>query len=241
MGNVYVADSANCTLRKVTSLGRVTTLAGAPSVCVSIDGPQSVARFNYLAGVAVNRMGIVYVTSWNDCTVRRVSADGSVLTVAGISKACASVDGNSRNARFNHPSGIALGPDGNFYIADETGCTIRKMTPAGVVSTIAGKPDHCGSADGVRSSAQFNVPSWTAVDSLGNVYVSDYLNFTIRRVTPAGVVTTLAGRTGVSGSTDGVGSSALFNHPDGIAVDGDGTVYVADRNNNIVRSLSLLR
>jgi sugar lactone lactonase YvrE len=239
-GNIYVADSGNCTLRKVTPPGTVTTVAGAPSVCVSKDGPRSAARFNHLAGVAVDQTGIVYVTSWNDCTVRAVRANGSVVTVAGASAVCATVDGGPRKARFNHPSGIALGPDGNFYIADETGCTIRKMTPEGFVSTIAGKPDQCGSADGTKASARFNVPSWTAVDYLGNVNVSDYLNLTIRKVTSAGVVTTLAGQTGVSGSTDGIGSSALFNHPDGIAVDVNGTVYVADRNNNIVRTMAFL-
>lgn len=239
-GNVYVADSGNCTLRKVTPLGAVTTLAGAPSVCVSIDGPPSVARFNYLAGVAVDKAGVVYVTSWDDCTVRTVSASGDVATIAGVSALCSTADGSRTRARFNHPSGIALGPNGNFYIADEIGCTIRDMTPAGVVSTIAGKPDRCGSADGKKTSAQFNVPSWTAVDSSGNVYVTDYLNFTIRKVTPAGQVSTLAGQTGVSGDADGTGSSAFFNHPDGIAADSRGTVYVADRNNNLIRTLTLL-
>lgn len=200
-GNIYVADSGNCTLRKVTPATVVTTVAGSPSVCISLDGPNSVARFNGLAGVAVDTTGNIYVTSWQDCTVRKVTQAGQVTTVAGVSGSCYEVDGTGSSARFSNPSGIAAAADGNFFVADETGCTIRKLTPSGVVTTLAGKAGTCGAADGTGASALFNVPSWTALDSAGNVYVSDYLNFTVRQVTPAGVVTTLAGVAGTAGST----------------------------------------
>jgi len=235
-GNVYVADSGNCTLRKVTPGGVVTTIAGSPSVCVSVDGAKSVSRFNHLSGVAVDRADNVYVTSWSDCTVREVTQAGEIKTVAGVSGSCGETNGKGSAARFDNPSGIAVDGDGNFYVADETGCTIRKMTPSGVVSTLAGKAGSCGAADGKGDSALFNVPSWTAVDRDGNVYVSDYMNFTVRQVTPDGVVTTLAGLAGTEGSANGTGKAALFNHPDGVAVDSErNVVYVADRNNNTVR------
>lgn len=236
-GNIYVADSGNCTLRKVTPDGVVTTLAGSPSVCVSIDGTKDVARFNFLAGVAADLAGNIYVTSWNDCTVRRVNQAGTVTTIAGVSGLCSSVDGSGTDARFGNPSGIAMDSTGNFFIADETGCTIRKMTPTGAVTTLAGNAGNCASADGTGGDARFNVPSWTAVDPSGNVYVSDYLNFTVRAVSPAGVVTTLAGLAGTIGSADGRGIGAQFNHPDGIAADTAGNIYVADRNNNTVRKI----
>jgi sugar lactone lactonase YvrE len=238
-GNIYVADSGNCTLRKVTQTGVVTTVAGVPSKCASVDGPKSVARLNPEAGVAVDQAGDVYVTSWNDCTVRKVTQAGDVTTVAGVSGSCSSVDGTGRAARFDNPSGIAMNAEGDFFIADETGCTIRKMTASGVVTTLAGQAGVCGSADGMGAMARFNVPSWTAVDSAGNIYVTDYLNYTVRQVTAAGVVTTLAGLAGTAGSANGTGVAARFNHPDGIAVDSKRNIYVVDRNNNMVRKITI--
>ncbi len=156
-GNVYVADSGNCTLRKITPAGVVTTVAGSPSVCVAVDGLRSVARFNGLAGVAAGPADDIYVTSWQDCTVRRVTQDGEVTTIAGLSAVCASVDGVGSKARFGNPSGISRDSGGNFYVADETGCTIRKMNLHGEVTTLAGDPGVCGAADGVRGGARFNI------------------------------------------------------------------------------------
>jgi sugar lactone lactonase YvrE len=238
-GVVYVADSGSCLIRRIAIDGTVTTVAGAPYECVAVDGPKGVGRLNPPAGIAVDKFDTVWFTSWGDCTVRKVTADGEVSTVAGIPYVCATKDGARDSARFNNPSGIAIGGEGNFYIADETGCTVRKMTPSGVVSTLAGEPDHCGSSDGFRSEAHFSVPSWTAVDQQNNVYVSDYLNATIRMVAPDGRVTTIAGLSGSVGSADGTGANARFNHPDGIAVDRNGVIYVADRNNQIVRRIVL--
>jgi hypothetical protein len=237
-GNVYVADSGNCTLRKVTPGGVVTTLAGLAGSCTDVDGTGSGAHFVNLAGVAVDTAGNVYTTSYSGCTIRKVTPVGVVTTIAGVSQSCAETDGTGTDARFNNPSGITIDIAGNFFIADETGCTIRKMTPLGVVTTLAGSPNNCGSADGTGNTSQFNVPSWTGVDSADNVYVTDYLNYTIRKVTQAGVVTTLAGLSGVSGSTDGSGTDARINHPDGIAVDRiNNIIYVADRNNYTVRKI----
>jgi hypothetical protein len=130
---------------------------------------------------------------------------------------------------------VAVDGAGNVYVADVQNHTIRKITPAGVVTTLAGRAGQRGSADGTGSAARFFYPSGVAVDGAGNVYVADLYNHTIRKITPAGVVTTLAGSAGQRSSEDGTGSAARFHYPSGVAVDGAGNVYVADERNNKIR------
>jgi hypothetical protein len=143
-----------------------------------------------------------------------------------------SADGTGAAARFHFPAGVAVDSAGNAYVADPFNETLRKITPAGVVTTLAGTPGMSGSADGTGPAARFSGPAGVAVDSTGNVYVADQLNGTLRKVTAAGVVTTLAGTAGTTGSADGAGPAARFNVPSGVAVDGAGNVYVADRRND---------
>jgi sugar lactone lactonase YvrE len=135
-------------------------------------------------------------------------------------------DGPAAEARFNNPHGLALDASGNLYVADNANHTIRKISPQGIVSTFAGSPDQPGSTDGTGSAARFQLPKGVAVDPNGNVYVADSGNHTVRKITPAGVVTTLAGLAGQSGSTDGTGSAARFFNPIGIFADASGNVYV---------------
>ena len=151
-----------------------------------------------------------------------------VTTLAGLAGSSGSANGTGSAARFYYPFGVAVDSAGNVYVADTGNNTIRKVTPAGVVTTLAGLAGSSGSADGTGSAARFNYPSGVAVDSAGNVYVADTGNNTIRKVTPAGVVTTLAGLAGSPGSADGTGSAARFYYPHGVAVDSAGNVYVAD-------------
>ncbi|MCX7806912.1 MAG: hypothetical protein N3A38_17260 [Planctomycetota bacterium] len=139
-------------------------------------------------------------------------------------------DGTGSAARFSYPCGVAVDSAGNVYVADIYNHTIRKITPAGVVTTFAGWAGFNGSTDGTRSVALFFWPLDVAVDSSGNVYVADSGNHTIRKITPAGVVTTLAGLAGVEGSADGTGSAARFNYPRGVAVDSAGNVIVLPKN-----------
>src|SRR5205814_1888170 len=127
---------------------------------------------------------------------------------------------------------------GNVYVADTFNHTIRKGTPAGVVITLAGTAGLTGSADGTGTAARFNLPDGIATDSAGNVYVGDSFNNAIRKITPAGVVSTLAGTAGMPGSTDGTGPAASFNLPDGVAADGAGNVYVADSGNHTIRKIT---
>jgi sugar lactone lactonase YvrE len=237
-GNVYVADYWNSTIRKVTPGGVVTTLAGVAGSPGSADGAGSAAQFNGPSGVAVDSAGNVYVADYWNSTIRKVTPGGVVTTLAGLAGSSGSTDGAGSAARFYGPSGVAADGAGNVYVADSYNCTIREVTPGGVVTTLAGLAGKWGSADGPGSAARFNGPSGVAVDSAGNVYVADYGNFTIRKVTPGGVVTTLAGLAGSSGTADGPGSAGRFNWPSGVAVDGAGNAYVADTLNCTIRKVT---
>jgi hypothetical protein len=163
----------------------------------------------------------------------------TVSTLAGLAGSYGSNDGPGSAARFYLPVGSAVDSSGNVYVADTYNHTIRKVTPAGVVTTLAGLAGTYGNADGTGSAARFNYPSGVAVDSSGNVYVADTYNHTIRKVTPAGVVTTLAGLAGTYGSADDTGSAARFNYPWGVAVDDLGNVYVADTSNYTIRKITV--
>ena len=178
--------------------------------------------------MAVDGSGNVYVADSGNYTIRKITPAGVVSTLAGLAGSSGSADGTGSAARFYYPTGVAVDGSGNVYVADTGNYTIRKITPAGVVSTLAGLAGSTGSADGTGSAARFYYPYGVAVDGSGNVYVADTGNYTIRKITPAGVVSTLAGTAGSSGSADGTGSAARFNYPTGVAVDGSGNVYVAD-------------
>src|SRR5947209_203745 len=204
-----------------------TTLAGQASIG-SADGTGGVARFYVPSGVATDSSGNVYVADLLNSTIRKITPAGVVTTLAGLAGVTGSADGTGGAARFYRPTGVATDSSGNVYVADQYNHTIRKITPAGVVTTLAGLAGSYGSADGTGSAARFNGPNGVATDSSGNVYVADTYNNTIRKITPAGVVTTLAGLAVSVGSADGTGSAARFNDPSGVATDSSGNVRVAD-------------
>ncbi|MEI8090349.1 MAG: NHL repeat-containing protein, partial [Opitutaceae bacterium] len=240
-GNIYVADRGNHTIRKITSGGMVTTLAGSTAGDPgSTDGTGTDARFYSPAGVAVDANGNVYVAERTNHTIRKITSFGVVTTLAGAAGSSGSTDGTGNSARFNQPRGVAVDAAGNVYVGDWLNHTIRKITSDAVVTTLAGTAGSSGSTNGTGSAARFNRPIGVAVDAAGNVYVGDQNNQTIRKITSAGVVTTLAGTAGSSGSTDGTGSNARFSGPAGVAVDTAGNLYVADQNNQTIRKGSLL-
>ena len=235
-GNIYVADTDNCDIRKISPSGVVTTLAGSPGQYGSNDGTGSAARFGHPDGVAVDSAGNVYVTDVENNDVRKITPSGVVTTLAGGH--WGSNDGTGSAARFNGPAGVAVDSAGNVYVADQWNDEIRKITSTGVVTTLAGSPVHLGSIDGTGSAASFICPSGVAVDSAGNVYVADQFNQEIRKITPTGVVSTLAGSPGQGGFSDGTGSAASFSDPASVAVDSQGNVYVADAISQEIRKIT---
>ena len=237
-GNLYVADTSGNTIDKISAGGLVSTLAGSTGVAGSQDGTGGGALFNQPGGVAVDGAGNVYVADTGNSTIRKITATGTVSTLAGSPSTRGSQDGSGSAATFSAPVGIAVDSAGNLYVADAFNATIRKITPAGVVSTMAGLAASRGDADGSGAAARFNYPSGVAVDAGGNVYVADTYNDTIRQISVAGAVTTVAGSAGISGATDLTGQSALFNQPCGVAVDGSGNVFVADTGNGTIRRIA---
>ncbi len=237
-GNVFVADSGNDTIRKISPTGISSTFAGAVGSEGSGDGAGGNARFKTPSGVAVDGAGNLYVTDSANHTVRKISANGVSSTLAGSAGNFGTSDGVGGAARFNNPIGIALTAAGELIVVDSNSHTLRKVTAAGVVTTIAGSPGNAGSADGTGTGASFHNPHSVAIDAAGNYWVSDAGNHTIRKVTPAGVVTTFAGSAGSSGSTDGTGAAARFNTPQGLAFDASGNLFVADSSNNLLRKIS---
>ena len=236
-GNIYVADSNNATVRRITATGSVSTFAGSPGVVGTQDGTGAAAQFGLLVDVAVDVSGNVYVTDAHYNTVRKITPNGLVSTLAGSAGITGHADGNGTSAQFSQPNGIGVDAGGNVYVADSGNDTIRKITPSGQVSTIAGTVGVTGSSDGAGVFAKFNAPDGLAVDAAGNVYVTDSNN-TVRKITPAGQVSTIAGVTEVGGSLDGSGTGALFNEPTGIAVDFTGNLYVADSFNDTIRRIT---
>ncbi len=243
-GNLYVVDSGNDTIRKITPAGVVTTLAGSPQVEGNADGKGAAARFFSPYGIAVDGIGSLFVTDLADNTIRKITSEGVVTTFVGSPRLSGnlglsgSVDGVGSVVRFNGLTGIARDGSGTLYVTEYNNHTVRKITPAGVVTTLAGSPEIEGSVDGTGSAARFHNPCGIAVDGSGTLYVADTGNHTVRKITPAGVVTTVAGTPGVYGTADGTGNTARFRAPDSIAVDGSGTLYVSDWGSFTIRKIT---
>ena len=235
VGNVYVADTYNHTVRVVSASGVVTTLAGSAGSGGSTDGQGNVARFSFPAGIAVDSSANIYVADTNNHTIRRVTLAGQVTTFAGAAGSSGTTNGSGNAARFSYPYGLAIGSGGVIYVADAFNHAIRRVSPTTEVTTIAGTAGSAGSTDANSTSARFNQPNGVAVDSSGNVYVADTFNHTIRKIATNGDVTTLAGTAGLSGSTDGAGAAARFNQPFGLTVDSSGNLYIADTRNHVIR------
>ena len=231
--NIYVADLGNHRIRKITEAEGVNTLAGSGTRGYKV-GLGSAAQFNSPAGVAVDSRGNVYVADQNNHRIRKITeVEGAELFAGSSTEGFA--NGASSTAQFSSPYGVAVDTSGNVYVADHSNHRIRKITPGGEVSTFAGTDD-AGHRDGGGSMAQFDSPTGVAVDISGNVYVADYSNHCIRKITPGGEVSTIAGSDD-AGHRDGGGSMAQFDSPTGVAVDTSGNLYVADQSNHRIRKI----
>jgi sugar lactone lactonase YvrE len=189
-------------------------------------------KFYYPNGSAIDKLGNIYISEEGAARIRKITPLGEVSTLAGNNYGNA--DGIGMSAQFMNPSGIAIDKQGNLYVADQMNHRIRKITPAGIVTTLAGSTQ--GYADGTGSGAQFYRPVGVVVDAQGNVFVGDLFNHKIRKITPSGSVTTIAGST--YGFADGTGPSAKFAFPAGLALDKEGNLYVADTENQRIRKIT---
>jgi sugar lactone lactonase YvrE len=232
--NVYVADSRNNLIRKISADGMVTTVAGN-GIAGSRDGKGDSASFFYPEGIAVDRKGNLYVADTHNGLIRKIDPDGFVTTLAG-QRIYHTIPGMDTTVRFDNPAGIAVDSLGFVYVADCGNDLIRKIGPDGKVRNFAGNGKR-GEKNGTDTGASFYLPGAIALDTNGNVYVADTYNNMIRKISPAGFVTTLAGKT-QRGSTNGKGSAASFSHPSGITVGPAGNIYVADIGNNKIRRIS---
>ncbi|HEY3837554.1 MAG TPA: putative Ig domain-containing protein [Bryobacteraceae bacterium] len=238
-GNLYIADGGNNRVRKVTSSGVISTLAGNGTAGFSLDNVPAVnAELNNPLGVAVDSSGNVYIADSFNQRIRKVTPDGNITTVAGNGTCCFS--GNNVpaiQAQLHQPESIAVDGAGNLYIADLGNNIIRKVTPAGIIVTVAGTGSNgYGGDNGPATSAQLQIAWAVAADAAGNFYLSD--GNRIRKVS-GGTITTVAGSQTAGFSGDGgAGSKAQFDGPFGVAVDGAGNLYVADTGNNRVRKVA---
>jgi DNA-binding beta-propeller fold protein YncE len=238
-GNVYVADYLNHRIRKITSTGVVTTFAG-PAAGVSVahgtlDGTGSTARFNAPQDLVFDATGNLYVSDTDNHLLRKITPAGVVTTIAG-SGTSSFQDGSGSSAHFRFPRGLVVNSSGNIFMADYANNRIRMITPSGVVTTFAGR----GSSSGVNGNgtlAGFSNPLGLAIDGSGVLYVSEYGGHRIRKINPSADVTTLAG-SGEKASMVGTGTGASFNSPSGLAVDGDGNIYVVENHGNLIRKVT---
>ncbi len=239
LGNLYVADTGNHVIRKITPAGVVTTFAGSPGQAGTADGNAATARFNSPAGIALDALDTLYVADAGNHTIRKITSAGVVTTIAGLAGTSGSADGSGTTARFSTPVDLAVDPVTNggstLLVADFGNHTIRRVTNTGTVTTLAGTAGQTGFADGTGSAARFNAPRGVAVDASAVIYVADTDNHTLRRITSAGVVTTLAGFPGSAGTIDGDSAAARFSSPMDLAIDASGRLLITQIGGGAIR------
>jgi len=230
-GSTTALEQISITIRPVAGTG----IAGFGGD----GGPAPRAQLNHPEGVAVDASGNLYIADTDNNRIRKISPNGIITTVAGTGIAGFSGDGGpASQAQLNHPEGVAVDASGNLYIADTGNNRIRKISPDGIITTVAGTEIAGFSGDnGPASQAQLNQPEGIAVDASGNLFIADTDNDRIREVSPDGVIVTIAGDEGFSGD-GGPASQAQLNHPEGVAVDASGNLYIADTGNNRIRKIS---
>ncbi len=248
-GNLYIADTSNYRVRKVAS-GTITTVAGSGTFGFAGDGgPATSAQLGWPGDVAVDGSGNLYIADVGNCRIRKVTAGGTITTVAGGAGGgeagpgiwgYAGDGGPATQAEFYQPGAVAVDGSGNLYIADTYNYAVRKVAPNGTITTVAGTGNYGYTGDGgPATKATLDVCYGVAVDTAGNIYIADTGNNVIRKVTVAtGVITTVAG-TGAAGYNGDAGPATLATlyQPYGVAVSAGGNIYIADTGNNVIRAV----
>ena len=242
-GNLYIADDGHQRIRKVDLNGVITTVAGTGTQGYSGDGgPATKAQLWRPSGVAVDAAGNLYIADTNNRRIRKVDPSGTITTLAGTGAFGNSGDGTAANlATMEAPVDVSVDGQGNVYFTDQDAATVRKVNPAGIISTVAGNGTTGFAGDGgPATSAAFASPYSATVDSAGNVYISDYGNHRIRKVDVSGMITTIAGN-GSSAPNNGDGGPPTSANvlPDGVAFDSSGNYFVADLGHNRIRKVTV--
>lgn len=233
-GLIYIADTNNHRIRVMNAAGDVSTIVGTGMPGFH-DGNPVVAQFDRPRGIAIAQNGTIYIADSVNHRIRKISEDGRVSTIAGNGSP-GFVNGKQNQSQLNFPTALAFSAQGDLLIADTFNHSIRKLSSNGELSTLAGNGQE-GFKDGAPESAEFRYPRGLAVGKKGELYIADTNNNRIRELTPEGRVITLAG-TGTADFMDGGAAVARFNAPVGIAVDDEGTLYVADSKNHRIRKIS---
>jgi sugar lactone lactonase YvrE len=233
-GNLYVIETQSCAVRKITPDGNVTTFAGVSATPGYIDAQGQNARFGVPHGMGIDKHGNIYVSDY--LYVRKITPAAVVSTIAGLNQ-WGDTDGPVSIATFKNPDGVCVDTDGNIYVADQGSNKIRKISTAGIVSTIAGNGDPFNLSNGPALSAGFTNPVDVDIDnSTGAIFVCDNGAHRIRKIF-GGNVSSFAGGTG-PGNVDGVGTVAKFEYPGGLCTDKNGNVFVADFSNDKIRKIT---
>lgn len=230
-GNIYFAEQLNHVIRKITPDGTTSLFAGKPGEADYIDGPASTARFSGPKGLAIDVNGNLFVSE--DSRIRKITPDGTVSTFVG-GPTSGYNDGIGTAAKFSNIQDIAIDASNNLYIGDGGNFRIRKVTPTGVVTTIAGTGSSGGN-DGPVATARIRMPAALAVDPSGTVYFSEYNSLPLRKLSTDGIITTLIKALGYN---DGITQIAAANFVLGMACDPAGNIYFTDANNNLIRKVT---
>jgi NHL repeat len=241
-GNLFIAEIGNQRIRKVSTNGIITTVAGNGTADYSGDGGAATnASLHWPYGVTIDSIGNLFIADLDNHRIRKVDTNGIITTVAGNGMADYSGDGGAAtNASLNYPYNVAMDNDGNLFIADQYNHRIRRVDTNGIITTVAGNGTAAYAGDGnAATNASLNYPDGVALDTTGNLFISDEDNERIRKVDTSGLITTIAGNGSYGYSGDGVAATnSSFSSPTSVAMDANGNLFVADKYNNRIRKVT---
>jgi streptogramin lyase len=238
-GNLYIADTQNDMVEKVTPSGRLSVVAGNGDWGAPSPGPATSSDLKGPSGVAVDATGDLYIAdTWNS-VVEKVTPSGTLSVVGRTRHFGAPTPGPATSSDLNEPSGVAVDSAGNLYIGDYANNVVEKVTPSGTLSVVAGTGRPGAPTPGPATSSDLWFPSGLAVDAAGDLYIADYANNVVEKVTPSGTLLVVAGTGDRGAPTPGPATSSELDGPGGVAVDSAGNLYIADSRNNVVDEVAI--